>query len=316
MNELRVLVRLRCEELLRGDIADPIFTFVKPEPHKTSKIAEGRLRLISAVSLVDAMVDRVLFGWLANACLKNVGRTPCFVGWTPAKGGWRVIPAMFRRGRNLCLDKSAWDWTVPGWLVSMWLSLIKHLALDPPQWWISMAEARFRLLFEKPLYRFQDGFEIRQSGIGVMKSGCFLTILLNSVSQVLLHVLAAIQLGFDVRKALPATLGDDTVQDVTDFDVDAYVDVLRQFGVKIKSVDVRSDVEFAGFQYTSDKCVPAYNKKHLYKLEFAQHLDQTLEAMQMLYAHDPQYYTFYREVAKKTAPSVAMHLRRARSLLD
>lgn len=59
---------------------DPIRMFIKQEPHKEAKLRVGRYRLISAVSFVDTMADRVMLRWLQNKAVANVGKTSCAVG--------------------------------------------------------------------------------------------------------------------------------------------------------------------------------------------------------------------------------------------
>lgn len=294
------------------DVADPIFVFVKPEPHKVAKLEEGRLRLISAVSLVDTMVDRVLFGWLGKAILDNVGKTPVYVGWSPALGGWRTIAQLFS-SEVLCVDKSAWDWTVPDFLVDALLELVLSLQVDRPPWWESLVRARFRLLFEKPVYRFQDGFEIAQANKGVMKSGCYLTIILNSFGQLLLHACVMLEMGLSPEYSLPIILGDDTAQELRNLPLQEYIANIESYGFKVK-YEVRKDVEFAGFIYRADSCTPAYFKKHLYRMEFSENLAEYLESMQMLYAYHPAG-AFFRKVANKLAPQSSLSPGLARRLL-
>lgn len=155
IDELRALVWQRMQMLKEIPISDNIRVFVKPEPHKQQKLEEGRYRLISAVSLIDTMVDRVLFGWLAKAALSTVGKTPCAVGWSPVKGGWRSVKHRFKR--TICLDKSAWDWTVQAWLIEAYHRFVNELALQAPAWWRECVHRRFTLLFRAAVFQFRDG---------------------------------------------------------------------------------------------------------------------------------------------------------------
>lgn len=70
----------RIQSLLSGEMeADDIKVFVKQEPHSWEKISEGRFRLISAVSMVDTMVDRIVFGDLVDRVLATAGETPVMI---------------------------------------------------------------------------------------------------------------------------------------------------------------------------------------------------------------------------------------------
>lgn len=108
VSALEFMVRERWNALGKSD---PLKVFVKQEPHKMAKIQEGRYRLISAVSLVDTMIDRILFRTMWAKALSKPLRTPSAVGWVPLSGGWRSIRQMLP-GRTVAIDKSAWDWTV------------------------------------------------------------------------------------------------------------------------------------------------------------------------------------------------------------
>lgn len=306
IEELRALVWLRFQSLSTDrPSADNIRVFVKPEPHKQQKLEEGRYRLISAVSLIDTMVDRILFGWLAETALENVGRTPCAVGWAPVKSGWRSVRQRFNKA--VCLDKSAWDWTVQSWLIEAYHRFVNEIALNAPDWWRKAVHARFTLLFRAAKFQFRNGTVIAQPEVGVMKSGCYLTLLLNSVGQVLVHIAAMLRLNEDPDESMPFAMGDDTVQHPKGIrDLESYVRELERLGCKVKGAKVRSDVEFAGFQMTDLRCVPAYRMKHLYKLEYATDLPSYLRSMQLLYGHDSTMYNFFNGVAARKCPEATI----------
>nr|QQO81415.1 RNA-dependent RNA polymerase [Soybean thrips sobemo-like virus 7] len=283
--------------------ADDLRVFVKPEPHKITKLEEGRLRLISAVSFVDTMVDRILFGWLADVALSSTWKTPCMVGWSPIKGGWRAMANRFVK--PMALDRSAWDWTVQQWLVEAWLGFIFAVAIDPPDWWIAAVTDRFEMLFFHARFRFQDGTVIKQPRVGIMKSGCYLTLLLNSVSQVIIHAVAMLQLGLNPFRSMPLAFGDDTIQESEGLDVNTYIAELSKLGPKLKSPRIARDVEFIGF-LMGEKFTPAYTSKHLYKLEYSERLPEYLESMQCLYAHHPTMQAVLRRIAARRCPEVVL----------
>lgn len=80
MHEFKAVVWQRFDSLTGDSHADHIRIFVKPEPHKTSKLEEQRFRPISAVSLVDATVDRLLFKFLVDRFIENREGTPSMIG--------------------------------------------------------------------------------------------------------------------------------------------------------------------------------------------------------------------------------------------
>lgn len=284
----RNLVWLRFSSLLNGvEAADPIKVFIKQEPHKLEKIREGRYRLISAVSLIDTMVDRILFAFLARRMLSSVGKTPCLVGWTPLYGGHRLLAGEFP-DEVICLDKSMWDWTVPAWLVEAWLNFLRNIVYEPAEWWLDMVTMRFRMLFRSATFMFLDGTVCKQPCWGIMKSGCYLTILLNSLGQSLCHYVAAARLSLPIEEIQPWCMGDDTVQHCFPR-LEDYLKVLEELGVIPKRAMKQDWVEFAGFAITRDCAWPSYWKKHLYILR---HMEETfavetLVSYQLLYTYEP-----------------------------
>lgn len=287
--------------------ADPLNMFVKDEPHKKAKLDEGRLRLISGVGLVDTMVDRILFGWLMQRAMTTVTKTPCRVGWNPADSGWREMAQRFKNKPIVCLDKSAWDWTVQSWLVEALHGFIDELAIEPAEWWRFAVANRMRALFETSVFKFKDGTMVRQVGKGIMKSGCYLTLLLNSVSQVMLHVAVSLQHGQDPTLQLPQAMGDDTIQE-SPRDLETYVKDVEALGCRIKGAKVRADIEFAGFHISESRVLPAYPLKHLYKLQYSEDVPGYLRAMQLLYAFSPSMYAKYNKTAVRHYPQAVLPL--------
>ncbi|APG75761.1 hypothetical protein 2 [Wenzhou sobemo-like virus 4] len=299
---VRQHVKLRFDELLYGNaVCDDIKVFVKQEPHKLKKIQDGTYRLISAVSLIDTLIDRILFAWIARAQLSTVGETPCLIGWSPVRGGWRLITNKFANEPVNCLDRSAWDWTVQGYLVDLWILFLENLPVNPPEWWLKMMKLRFKLLFEDAVFRFEDGTRVRQGTKGVMKSGCYLTILLNSLSQSLLHYIANKRCGRPMALKQPFSIGDDTVQEAMSW-LPEYVRQLEILGITVKGAKVQHWVEFAGFCFDGKTCYPAYWQKHLFNLKHTQRLGETLMSYQYLYVNEPVMYEFVCRVARELGP--------------
>lgn len=301
---LKELCKQRYNALLSGTLdSDPLKVFVKQEPHKSEKLQEGRYRLIIGTSLVDTMVDRILFGELVrtvtspNALL----RTPCALGWAPNKGGWRYISMHYRDGFSI--DRKAWDWSVTEWQVNMWEKIMIDLCVDPPSWWINMVQSRFTCLFYTARFSFPDGLLVQQQLPGIMKSGCYLTILWNSIAQTILHVAVQIRLNKNPYDNLPLCMGDDTLQRPFDY-TEEYAIELNKLTLIKEAELTRGFAEFIGFLFTPSGYIPAYWKKHLFMLR---HLDpvvarETLISYQMLYYHNPSMLRFIREIAWNLDP--------------
>lgn len=313
---VKAAVKIRFENLLQGNLeADDIMIFIKQEPHKVAKIEEGRFRLISAVSLIDTLIDRIVFGWLARSAMATVGRTPSMVGWTPLHGGWRSLANKYFGRAVLCLDKSCWDWTVNEWLILFWLEFIKNIAVGASNWWLSLVERRFIMLFRYAVFRFRDGTRVFQPCWGIMKSGCFLTILLNTVGQSFAHYRAYYRMGLPCTKDQPRALGDDTVQRAIRRFL-AYVAMLESFGIRVKGSKIEHWIEFAGFLYTPEVCIPAYWKKHLFNIYNAVDVSNLLESYLIIYANDPVMFEYLTQLSLQFNPDCVLTAFEAKSIMN
>lgn len=303
------------EQRWRSGGSDPLKVFVKQEPHSLSKIEEGRYRLISAVSLVDTMIDRILFGPMWRKALSRVLQTPCAVGWAPMHGGWRLLNQKYPRG-TLSIDKKAWDWTVRNWLVGVWRDILLELHPGAPDWWIARFEQRFSYLFGRARFRFADGVEVVQAYGGIMKSGCYLTLCLNSIGQTVMHVLACNRMGIDPLLDVPLSFGDDIVMSPFE-QQERYIAELNKLCI-VKEAEVSTGVQFIGFLMVPHGFVPQYWEKHLFKLK---HLDMsvaedTLVAYQTMYAYDPVMLKFIRDYASVICPEAIVSDRFLREIVD
>lgn len=273
---LKYLVKERFFFMLDEDRieSDPIKVFVKQEPHKLKKLEEQRYRLIHGVSLVDSMIDRILLGaMMRNATMpNNLLRTPCVVGWNPARGGWRSLVSNFSSG-GFSIDRTAWDFTVQEWLVQMWQDFLIDLHPNAPEWWVKMLRNRFTALFYLARFKFPDGVEICQEKPGIMKSGCLMTLILNSVGQSIMHALVMLRLGRDPYDNTPWCAGDDTLQHPCGYEEEYHKELSKLCLIKEAEV-TEGYTEFIGFYFTTNGFCPAYWQKHLYQLR---HLDPRVE---------------------------------------
>nr|QJI53805.1 MAG: hypothetical protein 2 [Solemoviridae sp.] len=311
---LRAVTRMR---LRNPEQPDSILVFIKPEPHKVSKLRDGRLRLISAVSMVDTMVDRVMFGWLQRAVMRSVGHTPALVGWSPYGGGYRLLTSRYDGQQALCVDKSSWDWTVKGWLLKIVRDVIKRLAVGSPEWWEEWVDKRWEALFRDAVFEFRSGEKIKQPNWGVMKSGCYLTILINSICQCVLHSIACQRLQIEPHWQYFFCVGDDTLQRPVK-DLEAYFAELSVLGARIKDFRVSDEIEFCGHYMRGLEIKPAYSAKHVFKITHAdsETLIPMLQAYQWAYAMHDSMWVWLTSNLIKLAPRLLRNRGHARALLQ
>jgi hypothetical protein len=305
LERLRVIywaVRSRFNDILEGQGgADNLYVFVKPEPTKISKIKEGRLRLIAGVSLIDSLVDRILMRHIVKKIQDGLGTHPIAVGWSPVVGSHTFHALMGNHDSWFSSDKSHWDWSLQKWHLDAILTIFKLMVKDPPAWWLKAIEFRFKALFEEPIWEFQDGMRIVQKEPGIMKSGCYLTIWLNSIGQIFLHHLASIQL--DIPLDYPfQCLGDDTIQYLPEEYEQAYDDAMKSYGFTTRTQRTKIP-EFVGFHIHRHFHVPAYLSKHVFLLR---HLDldadmaaSVLASYQLMYANHPTMIKHVRDLIRK-----------------
>lgn len=255
---------------------DHIRVFVKQEAHKKKKLELKRWRLISSVSVVDQLIDQMLFGDMNDSMIDNWFTTPLKVGWSPILGGWRLLP----RGQALAIDKSSWDWTVKPWLVDLVLNLRSSLIVDGPDKvvWMRLARWRYACLFMNPTFVTSGGCVLRQKNPGIMKSGCVNTITDNSLMQLLLHVRVCLELKQPIGWIW--ALGDDTLQSIPP-DVKSYLTLLNSYCI-VK--EAKQSVEFAGFKY-GDYIEPMYKGKHAFNMLHMdpRYVDDFKRSYQLLY---------------------------------
>jgi len=266
-------------------MVDPLKVFVKNEPHTAKKLSEGRYRLITCVSLVDQMVDRVLmYPWLFLE-VREVARLNSKNGWAPLPEGYRLLRKVFPADRSLAIDKTAWDWTMPAWVVAayieMRLSGCKGLDDDYAN---ALWSRMYFLLGPGALYRLPSGEVVRQKVFGLQKSGGLPTLSLNGFAQRSQTLLALIRLGWKERP-VEWDLGDDVLMNVdwNDEKVRLFVDELGKTGCLVKHA-LRSR-EFAGYKYEARHVNPLYPQRHRYTLRHVGEQEQDLlQAYFMLYA--------------------------------
>lgn len=266
-----VLARLEARD------SDLIRLFVKAEPHKRKKIELKRWRLISSVSILDQIIDQMLFGEMNDSWVASWFTSPMKVGWVPFKGGWKLFP----KGRSLCVDKSSWDWTVRMWIVQLELRVRAACVRESPnkEKWLDLAAWRYKRLYVDNVFVTSGGVKLKQLKPGIQKSGCVNTLMTNTMMQLILHLRVCFEGNHSVGRFW--CLGDDTLQDLPERFKD-YLDALKTFCI-VKQATLAS--EFAGFSFEENRVEPVYRGKHAYNML---HMDSIYEeefrrAYQLLY---------------------------------
>ncbi|WBG54469.1 P2ab [Mimosa mosaic virus] len=181
---LKEMSKMSPVELVAAGFCDPVRLFVKQEPHPVKKLAEGRYRLISSVSLVDQLVERMLFGPQNTLEIDQWYKIPSKPGMgLSSRDQQRMIWQDVKRKHHLHpaaeADISGFDWTVQEW--ELWSDVEIRIALAgvgrlPVS---NCMRARF-YCFMNSVFQTSSGELIAQGYPGIMKSGSYCTSSTNS----------------------------------------------------------------------------------------------------------------------------------------
>lgn len=263
--------------------------FIKDEPHSRKKVAENRFRLIHCLSLVDQMVDKVLFTPWYEAELRNPMATTQKTGWSPLPAGYQRLMATFPIDESIAVDKSLWDWTMLPYIIVMYVRMKMEQVAgeEPPDYWYIVWRRLTFVLGPGTRFRLSSGMEYRQLHWGIMKSGWLLTLSMNSAAQAFQHVIACCRLGWSDRASTVLwAMGDDLLakMKLTPKELEEYWRSLETTGCIVKKIEVRR--EFCGFLFTEQAVEPLYPDKHQFILRYLQGKSeqQTLLSYELLYA--------------------------------
>lgn len=311
---------LMCVEALRemalGTDKDQLVRlFVKQEPTSIEKLSIGRQRLIWAFPLVDQIVAAMIFGPSIDAEHASYQRIPTQVGLPFSGPGWDGMVRRLQRNRKadksgikrdgvfLEMDKSGWDWSVPGWLLDMERDARIELCENATPEFIKLIHRAYERLGRTQVI-FSDGESTTQVGNFAMKSGHKITLSSNSRMQVILKEAARVASGDLEGGEDIVCMGDDTLEVIHDrlglparkF-VEQYVGLLRSWGFFIKDEDVTVSEEITDCAFCSHDTVLTKTGQYVPQLRTwpkqhfaAMHQDWTPEEYgQFLYSLMPEY---------------------------
>jgi hypothetical protein len=225
------------------------------------------LRLISHVSVVDQVIDRMLYGVQNNREIlewETCGSKP---GISLSDDGIEVMAktflSMLTLGPLCSTDISGWDWSVKTWELEDDFELRRELASSPvSSLWSHLARFRHHAISEK-VFCLPDGALVTVIGGGVQASGWYNTSATNSRIRRYVRIVAylefcaenGIQPDEDLAFSVVA-MGDDAVETRLD---DRVYDKILDYGHVVKDVKVfshLSGVEFCSHVWDDDSAQP------------------------------------------------------------
>nr|QPZ88397.1 RNA-dependent RNA polymerase [Soybean thrips sobemo-like virus 3] len=270
----------------RCSCSDTIKLFVKDEPHSERKIAENRFRLIHCLSMEDQVIDRLLFAPWFGVELRDPMSVTQKAGWAPLPEGYRQLTAAFPTDMSVAIDKTAWDWTMPSWVVRAYLMAKYNQCVDKdPEYW-NLVFWRFQhIVGPNAIMQLPEGACFSQDSWGLMKSGWLLTLSLNSASQAFQHALAWRRIGRTDPVPYIWAMGDDLlIRSAMKGEFDYYLEALGKTGCIVKKLEFSR--EFSGFLFTDNHVEPLYPDKHKFILKHASDstVGEILLSYQLIYA--------------------------------
>nr|UTH80079.1 P1-P2 fusion protein [Barley virus G] len=259
--------QMTAEQLVQAGLCDPIRLFVKGEPHKQSKLDEGRYRLIMSVSLLDQLVARVLFQnqnkreialWRAIPSKPGFGlstddQTREFVQNLAVQCGVNTDQLLQDwQNHTVPTDCSGFDWSVAEWMLQDDMEVRNRLTLNNTDLTRRLRACWLKCISNSVLC-LSDGTLLAQRVAGVQKSGSYNT----SSSNSRIRVMAAYHCGATWAMAM----GDDALESV-----DTNLDVYKNLGFK---VEVSKQLEFCSHVFEKeDLARPVNANKMIYKLVY------------------------------------------------
>lgn len=219
-------------------MSDPIRVFIKKEHHKKAKIESKRLRLIWGVSLIDQIIDRILYQPMLDKAIEKYKEIPSKVGMSFKHGGVNNLVVQYEnKSENWeSFDAHSYDFTVSGWKQDVILQLNERLLQKEEcaalAKWRVLSKAR-HFAINNCSFAFSNGACFRQTKPGRQNSGHLLTIDNNCKGTVLDRVLYDIHKNVPTNKKSIIVMGDDSVQDGLDSALDYCKWVEENCGVEL-----------------------------------------------------------------------------------
>lgn len=201
-------------ELVELGLCDAFKIFVKGDPHKLTKLEEGRVRLIFSASLIDNTIARLLFANQNNTEILTWTTISSKPGMGLNDTGLSALTSnvieMSKDGVIAESDVKGWDWSVQEWELLADLERRIDLNDSAGTVWERVAKAHYYCMSRKVM-TLSDGTMYQQTKPGIMPSGWYNTSSTNSFMRALDHGIIANQ-ATPVVKPVIVCMGDDAIE--------------------------------------------------------------------------------------------------------
>jgi len=278
-------------DLVSQGLCDPVKVHVKNEPHRKSKLAEGRVRIICVVSQADELIDRLLFSLQDDAEIANFTECPSQPGFglsndESVNNLYQRVIGCHRIHAGCSNDQAGWDWHFSWELAKLDWALRCELNGASYNWdeplksdtiWARMAYIRYWCTF-RSVFVTSNGVMLKQLVAAVMKSGSKITSSTNSRARGALSII--------LGSAWAFSMGDDCVEQWLTNMLDRY----KQFGFEIKDiVPIEDDkFEFCSHEFINGKAIPKNWAKMFFRLLLEAPTQERVEQFKLEMRHSPE----------------------------
>lgn len=232
------MLKLSAEQLVDRGFCDPVRVFVKNELHSELKVAQGRMRLIMSISVVDQLVERVLNAAQNQAEIRVWEHIPSKPGLGLHDEGLASLEAQIKKlSRPQSSDITGFDWCVSQWWLDFDAVVRERLSGD-----VSGMHLKRACCLGLSLIVFSDGEVWAQTKRGVQKSGSYNTSSSNSRIRSGCSYVVAWRSGEDPEVM---AMGDDAVEEES---ADDPVGAYALLGFKLKEVSTTA-LEFCAYAF-------------------------------------------------------------------
>lgn len=199
-------------------VSDPVRLFVKREAHKMKKALQKRWRIIWGISLIDQIIDRILYDPVVQAEIQHCSEIPAKPGYSFKYGGTDKLVRNYDNGSTdwQSFDCESFDITAAGWSLEGARELNERLCITPEgpvrSSWVQLSKMREQAVLYGS-FVFSNGVVCKKTRPCIQPSGRLTTISTNCKIVVMLRFIYELEHGRIPHGKLLIAMGDDTVQD-------------------------------------------------------------------------------------------------------
>jgi len=252
-------------ELVDGNYTDPVRTFVKNELHSEKKLNNGKVRLVFNVSVVDLIIERILFDAFNKTSIKHWTTSPSLPGMGFDDAKYAGLVEMMNRILIMATsDVSGMDFTVAREDMIMYFLVCSNNSGAFIGSFLYRAMWNRILCFGRSEIHFSNGLIIKQMIDGFVKSGGGLTSSMDSFTRWSWGCVVGIKSAelrtdgtsedwLTANSHLIHAMGDDCFEPY----VEGAIELYRQYGVTMKEYlksNLDDGLDFCGHTFSRGPC--------------------------------------------------------------